>query len=224
MKKTGKAGRLLLAAILITGLTGCGIFGEFDAGGYTEAVLSQRLQGELQEISEFEEEKTKKELKEEYKEGITSFVDNITYGMDMSVETYREYTELCEKIFSAMRYNVGEAEKISRKEFHVPVEIQPAGVFAEYVKLLEESSGEIWEKTQNGEYKGTEEEIQQQMMFDIVSQSYALLETAYEEISYGETEEVILKVKSEDGKKFSIDEKEMSGLIEKILGLDTIQD
>ena len=121
-----------------------------------------------------------------------------------------------------MGYEVGEAEKSGKKEYEVPVVIQPADVFIRYRQLLTEDSIIISGKIQSGEYRGSEEEIENQIMEEITSNAYQLLEKAYESCEYGEKQTVILRVKADKNGMYSIDEDDMNNLIKKILRLDEI--
>ena len=83
--------------------------------------------------------------------------------------------------------------------------------------------GSSSKKAENGEYQGTKEEINAQMQSEFLNRSYELLETAYQNMQYGETETIVFKVKSNDKNVFSMKEDEISSFITKILRLDEIQ-
>ena len=81
----------------------------------------------------------REELLKQYDEGIESFVsDYITNGVEIDSELEKKFVDLCKEIFGAMKYQVNEAEKISRKEYDVKreresVEFQPVGcIFTVY--------------------------------------------------------------------------------------------
>lgn len=123
-----------------------------------------------------------------------------------------------------MRYNVQSAEKVSKTEYKVSVEISPADVFSRFVEGVKQDSEEILQKARNGEYSGTEEEISAQMQSEFLWHSYELLSTYSEEITYGDKTTVTLRVTAGEDKQFSIDEEELEELKIKILRLDEIQD
>ena len=150
----------------------------------------------------------------QYDEGIESFVsDYITNGVEIDSELEKKFVDLCKEIFGAMKYQVNEAEKISRKEYDVSVEFQPSDVFLQFITSIQTESENL----------GTKEEINAQMQSEFLNRSYELLETAYQNMQYGETETIVFKVKSNDKNVFSMKEDEISSFITKILRLDEIQ-
>ena len=212
---------ILLCCSLMVSMTACG---KFDAKGYVQALLDHRFQGDTEELLKFDKDIEKKKLKEDYEQYIRTFSQGLTEGLNASGEMEEKFYTVCKEIFSSMKYNVTKEEKISSDEYKVIVEIQPTDIFVKWKKMLKESMGEIQQKSERGEYKGTEEEILQQMLFDITAQSYELLETAYTEVSYGEKEAVTLTIKKGENKEFAPKDEEITDLITKILCLDSIQD
>ena len=142
---------ILLAAVF--GLTGCG--GDFDAVGYMQAVLDERLQGEFSEAAQIMDT-SEFELKQDYESSVDSFVyAYLTAGYEeLNDYTLYEYETLVKDIFSVMKYDVKKAEKAGEKEYEVSVEIQPVDLFLNYVKELEQASDEIEESAKNGGYEG----------------------------------------------------------------------
>ena len=80
----------------------------------------------------------------------------------------------------------------------------------------------IAEKVREGGYVGTEEEVNQQMLGDIINHSYELLDAAFQDQEYQEEETVILHVRADKKNEYFIDEDDMNTLILKILKLDEI--
>lgn len=222
--KKGMAAVIAVMLILV-GIVCFGLLRDFDAQGYVRAVLDQTFQGDVKKAAEIMEGADEKALYRQYEEGIETFVaNNITAGIEMDQELERKYVNLCKEIFCVMKYNVLEAEKISRKEYHVKVEFQPADVFGTFVTAVSEESQRLKDKAERGEYKGTKEEINIQMQEEFLEHSYEALKKAYQNIKYGEKQNITFYVKSDDKNVFSVEESEISSLITKILGLDEIQD
>ncbi len=202
-------------------VTGCR--GGFDASGYTEAILNLQFQGDTKNARSLVAGATQKDLKEMYQEFIDDFVSGyITDGMDITDEASEEFGELAASVFASMRYEVGEAKKTGKKEYEVPVVIQPADIFLRYRDLLAEDALRISEKIKDGKYKGTDAKIQDQVMNEIAGHAYELLEKSYEDSEYGDKQTVILKIKADTSDIYSIDEDDMDNLIAKILRLDEI--
>lgn len=202
-------------------MTGCGT--GFDASGYTEAILDLQFQGDIKNARTLVAGATQEDLRQMYQEFISDFVAGyITDGMDVTDAASEEFEELAATIFVSMRYEVGEAKETGKKEYEVPVVIQPTDTFLIYKDLLTEDALRISERVKNGEYKGTEEEIQSQVLSEIAGQAYELLKKAYDDSEYGDKQTVILRVKSDTSDIYSIDEDDMHNLISKILRLDEI--
>lgn len=196
---------------------------DYDASGYTNAILDLQFQGDTKAAISIMDGTTQSSLMEMYREFIDDFTTGyITDGMEITDDQESEFSNLVSGIFTSMRYEVGEAEKIGKKEYEVPVVIQAADVFIRYRQLLTEDSIIISGKIQSGEYRGSEEEIENQIMEEITSNACQLLEKAYESCEYGEKQTVILRVKADKNGMYSVDEDDMNNLIKKILRLDEI--
>lgn len=213
---------VILCIMLAAGSAGCGR--DFDASGYVKGVLDLNFQGQTQKAQEMIEGSTTEALKAQYKEFIDTFVaNNITNEINMGDLKTSQFAELVSKIFSVMRYSVGEADKTGKKEFEVPVEIQPSDVFIRFQQLLTEDSIKIAQDVKDGVYKGTDDEVRQQILNDIVNHAYELLDVASSEMEFQDAKTVIVKVNADKRNEYSIDEDDMDNLVIKILRLDEIQ-
>ena len=224
MKSKKGTAAIIAVIVVLVGIVCMGLLRDFDAQGYVRAILNQRFQGDVTEAEEILEDTTKKELVRQYEEGIENFVAAyITNGVEMDETLEQKFVELCKEIFGSMKYQVNEAEKISRKEYDVSVEFEPADVFPQFIASIQTESENLKQKAENGEYKGTKEEINVQMQNEFLNRSYELLEAAYQNMQYKDTETIVFKVKSNENNVFSMNEEEISSLITKILRLDEIQ-
>lgn len=214
-----------VAVVVLLAIVGMWVFRDFDAQGYTSAMLDQTFKGKVETAASMVEGQTEEELYAQYEEGIESFVvNNITSGVEMDAELQEKYIALCRGIFAAMKYDVKEAEKISRKEYQVPVEYQSADIFKNFVTAVSNEYTRLMQKVENGEYQGTLEEINAQMQADYLNNTYELLKTAYEAVQYAGPETMIFTVKEDENGLFTLDEAQIYEFITKIMGLDEIQD
>ena len=198
---------------------------DFDAKTYTEVVLDQTLQGKIGEEADIIEGSTKEQLLAQYEAGIEAFVqNNIVNDAPMSEEMQAQYVALMKQAFAAMKYKVGEAEKVDKQTFRVPVTYQPTDLFAKFAAAVSEETKALEKKTFAGEYKGTQEEIHAQMQDEFLNNCYAHMEQLVTEITYGEQQTMVLTVQAGETGQFSIPAEELTQFIEKILGLDAIQD
>ena len=113
-------------AVCVILFTMMGCSGGFDASGYTEAILDLQFQGDIKNARTLVAGATQEELDQMYQEFIDHFVAGyITDGMNITDDASEEFKELAAAIFASMRYEVGEASETGKKEYEVPVVIQP---------------------------------------------------------------------------------------------------
>nr|WP_317379719.1 hypothetical protein [uncultured Faecalimonas sp.] len=205
-------------------LAGCGILKGFDAEAYTEAVLKQRLSGDTKALAELTEDVSEKELAAQYEEEIRTFVEGyITKDVEMGGELTEKYTKLCSEIFKNLKYEIKKAAKKDRNTYEVHVEIYPTDTFLIFSEKLKHPADEMIQKAENGEYKGTEEEIRAQMQSEFLEYSYTLLEESVRESAPGEKETIQLKITNHEKRGFAVEEESFTKLLTAILRLDEVQ-
>ena len=225
MKAKNRIVSAIIVGIALIGIVAFWLFRDFDAQGYVNAILAQTFKGDVKVAAEMIEASTEEELAAQYEEGIKSFVaGNITGGVEMSEEMQEQYISLCKEIFASAKFEVKEAEKLSRKEYKVPVEYCTTDIFSKFSEAIKAESQRLLEKVDNGEYKGTVEEINAQMQKEFLENSYQMLETAYEQAECAEKETMIFTVKKGASDLFTVDDAQVYKFVIKIMGLDEIQD
>lgn len=199
---------------------------DFDAKAYVSAMLDQTFKGDEEALLTIVEGTTQKALNEQYEAEITDFVEkNIAVGVNMDDEMKAKHIALCKDIFGAMKYSVGEAEKISNSEYRVPVKYQTADIFTKFMAAEATEYARIMEKVQKGEYKGeTQEENDLQMKQEYLNNTYEMLKRAYEEVQYAKAETIVFTVKKNEDGVFTLDSKQIYEFTTKIMGFDEIQD
>lgn len=214
-----------LVVVVFGTLASLGIFREFDAKGYVSAILDQTLKGEVKAAASMTEGTTEESLYAQYEAGIESFVNyNLIDGEEISDEMEERCMDLCKKVFASMKYEVQEAEKVSNEEYHVTVTYQPSDIFRKFIISIQNEEARLDEKVENGEYRGTEDEINAKMKEEFLNNFCDLFETAYNTMEFGEEKTVVLKVvKGSDG-LFKLENAGITEFLTKILGLDEIQD
>ena len=221
-----KQKRILLCFCLLLGMSmaGCGLLKGFDAEAYTDAVLKQRLAGDTKAIAGLTEDMSKEELTAQYEEEIQTFVAGyITKDVAMGEELTEKYTALCSEIFKNLKYETGEAEKKEKNTYDVKVDIYPTDTFVIFSEKLKHPADEMVQKAENGEYKGTEEEIKAQMQSEFLEYSYTLLEESCEEAQNGKKQTVVLTISNKGEKGFAVEEESFSNFLTAILRLDEVK-
>ena len=202
-----KQKRIMICFCLLLGmsLVGCGVLKGFDAEAYTEAVLKQRLSGDTKAIARLTEEMSEEELTAQYEKEVQTFVAGyITKDVSMGEELTEKYTALCSEIFKSLKYETAKAEKKDKNTYDVNVDIYPTDIFVTFSEKLKHPADEMIQKAENGEYKGTEEEIKTQMQSEFLEYSYTLLEESFEGAQNGKKETVVLTISNKEKKGFAV--------------------
>ena len=206
-------------------LASLGIFREFNAQGYVTAILDQTLKGDVENAVELIDGTTEEGLRAQYEAGIESFVKNsLTSGTELTPELEERYIELCKKMFADMKYEVQEAQKVSDEEFDVPVKYQPTDILQQFIASVGAESQRLSEKVENGEYRGTLEEINAQMKEEFLNNSCDLFEEAYNNMNFGEEQTIVFKIKKGEDGLYKLEESAITEFLTKILSLDVKED
>lgn len=214
-------GILVALIAVVVGIRSCG-GRHVDGAGYVQANLDLIFQGETQEAKRFIGA-SGTDLKQIYDEGIRAFVNNyLTGGTDTGEMFAESYGGLVKQIFRTMKYRVGDAVRQEDGSYEVPVTYRPANVFTIFIPQLKAESERIAKKAEEGDYTGSEDEIESAMLLDYMKQAYSLLESAYIDMEYGEEQEFVFTVSVDKKGSTSLDETEINTFIERILELDKL--
>ena len=215
------AALLVMIVMVMLSTVGCQVlFGGLDAQGYVQAILDQTMKGDVEKALEMTDGTTELALMMQYEEGIDSFVKgNIIKGVEVETELAETYKDTCKKIFSGMKYEVQEAEKVGKNEYQVPVKYQASDVFVKFIEATKAEYDALVEKKEDGEYRGTREEIQAKMQKDLLNNSALHLENAYETMEFGEEKTMSIKVSKNADGLYQLDEAQIAEFLKKILGL-----
>ena len=122
-----------------------------------------------------------------------------------------------------MKYEVKETKDAKDGGFEVTISYQPSNVFTNFITKIAEENQRITEKVENGEYRGTLEEINNQMQQDFLTNAYVLFEECFGSMEYGEEETYVFKIVKDGEGMYDLDETQISEFITKILDLDENQ-
>lgn len=211
--------------ILVGILAASGVFHKFNASGYVEAILDQTLKGEVKGVAELTDGTTDV-LYEQYEAGITSFVENsILNGVQVDDELKGKYVEVGKKVFAGMKYEVQEATELEDGGFEVKVKYQVSDVFDKYVVAVEGERQRLYEKADNGEYRGvTLEEVNAQIQEEFLKNACTLLEECYKNMEFGGEETMTFTVKKDESGLYKMQEGQITEFIKKIMNLDAKED
>lgn len=215
-----------VAVIALGAIAFWGLNRDFKADKYVNVILDYTFKGEAKDSDGMFDQASHEQMKKQYDENVTVFVENnITGGIAVNDEMKEKYTALCKDIFKAMKYKVKTVEKVSKDEYKVTVEYQAANIFGTYMELAAQEAGKLLDKAQSGgEYRGTPEEINAQMQQEIIANDYTVLESAYQNVQYGEKDTFVFTVKRSESEAFALDSAALSEFLAKIMNLDAKQD
>lgn len=215
-----------VAVIALGAIAFWGLNRDFKADKYVNVILDYTFKGEAKDSDGMFDQASHEQMKKQYDENVTVFVENnITGGIAVNEEMKEKYTALCKDIFKAMKYKVKTVEKVSKDEYKVTVEYQAANVFRTYMEMAVGEAEKIAEKAKRGdEYRGTPEEINAQMQQEIIANDYTVLESAYQNVQYGEKDTFVFTVKRSESEAFALDSAALSEFLAKIMNLDAKQD
>ncbi len=217
---------IVVAVVVLGAIVVIGMDRDFDAQKYVNVILDYTFKGKASDVGQLFEEDSLAQMEKQYEENIAKFVDkNITSETEVEAEMKEKYTTLCKDIFGAMKYRVKKTEKVNGDEYKVTVEYQAADIFPMYIEKAAQEAATMRERAEKGEYQGeTTEAINLQMQQDTISNYYELLNNAYQNVQYGEKEEIVFTVKRNEENVFTLDSATLSEFLAKILSLDEIQD
>ncbi len=215
----------IVAIIALGAVVFIGMNRDFEADKYVSVILDYTFKGESKGAGDLFDEAALSQMKKQYEENITAFVEkNITGGIAVDEEMKEKYTALCKDIFKAMKYKMKKVEKVDGDEYKVTVEYQAANIFETYMETATQEASKLLEKVQRGEYQGTQDEINAQMQQETITNDYTLLDAAYQNVEYGEKETFVFTVKRGENQAFALDSAALSEFLAKIMDLDAKQD
>ena len=188
---TKKMLALMLALVTTLSLSGCSLFTQFDASGYTKAVLDAATKAEFDKYIELTNS-TAEDAQAEYDEVLESFLAEFE-SLSISDELLADYKQLFIDLLAKTKYTVGEAEK-DGKDFLVPLTIEPLIIYEGFNAEVEEATTAFQEEVmaeynESGEMPSDEEIYERsfQIVYDIMS---ARLASA----TYGEPQTITVTV------------------------------
>lgn len=215
---------IAIAAILVIigGIVCLRVFRGFDAKKYVSAVLEQNMEGKVKTVTSVTKNLSEKEAKKQYEDLVSGFVtDMLARGLTLNEEQKEQCVKVAKKIFAGMKYEVQKSEKIGNDQYRVTVKYKKSDAVKKLQALAEQENININAKVENGEYRGTAEEITQQMQAEFAANLPKMMEEAYKTMEFGKAETMELIVKKGDNGLYKFDASEF---IIKIMDLGEKQD
>lgn len=161
---------------LVLGLVGCG---RFDPVKYTQACMDAMYKRDYTEYAkqiDTTEDEAKQDLEAKFEQNVLTGFDNFT----ISDEEQERYIDLMEKLYSEVRYEVGEAEK-NGDGYTVSLTVEPIDALKVYSEGLQEK---IQEGIEDGSL--TEDKI--------MTMACDYMEECIDNASYGEKEVIKVEI------------------------------
>lgn len=201
---------LMLALAATLSLSGCSLFAQFDASGYTQAVLDATTRAEFDKYIELTNS-TAEDAQAEYDEVLESFLAEFK-SLSISDELLENYKQLFIDLLAKTKYSVGEAEK-DGNNFLVPLTIEPLIIYEGFNDEVEEATAAFQEEViaeynESGEMPSDEEIYERsfQIMYDIMS---ARLASA----TYGEPQTLTITVSQNSDGLWNISDSDYEAIV-----------
>ena len=209
--------RIILIAVVIAVLVAAAAAGaylymnRFDAGEYVQAVLDVSYKNKTDkyvEITGVPEE-----------EAAQIFEDNLNATMkgfetsSMPEELLPQYRELFSELAKRVSYTVGQPVKKEAGVYEVTVKVKPVTLFPDTYGTFQEKAQEYADQVTNSVMNGAEMPGEEEMQNQIYQIYYDVLKSHVDSgMLYGEAEDVVLRVKKEGSREFTIDQDDMDKL------------
>lgn len=214
MKNRKKIGALFLLVIVVLALFG-GCAKEFDAGGYTKAVLDVSYKNETEHyitITGSTKEAAEKIFSENMDVVMVDFEP-----LNLPKDLYDKFRNLFEDLVKKVKYTVGEAVKDEEENFTVDVIIEPISLiqtFNEFQQQTGDYASKVANDVMNGETAPTDQEMQN----SVYKIYYDMLEkTVKEGLKYEKAETVTVHVYKVDGSVYQILEEDLNTVNSKMI-------
>ena len=207
---------ILIAAVVAVLVAGAAAgaylyMNRFDAGEYVQAVLDVSYKNKTDkyvEITGVPEE-----------EAAQIFEDNLNATMkgfetsSMPEELLPQYRELFSELAKRVSYTVGQPVKKEAGVYEVTVKVKPVTLFPDTYGTFQEKAQEYADQVTNSVMNGAEMPGEEEMQNQIYQIYYDVLKSHVDSgMLYGEAEDVVLRVKKEGSREFTIDQDDMDKL------------
>ncbi len=218
MKKMGKKGgfmKVLTLSLAIALLTGCGL-SAFDASKYTKATLDALTKGEFEEYT-VQTNSTKEEAQKTYESQIEREVQALlgsSYN-SASDEMKQKYTDLIKKMYSKLKYEVGEKTDGENDSYNVPVSAEKMIVFKD---VISETQDKI---TKNKKYSSMSTDEKNELSIEYL---YEVLNDHVDNATYEKPKTVQVSVAPIAGNEntYQINSNDLTSLFEALIDLDAL--
>lgn len=195
MKRMKRVFALGIAILMCMGLTACGK--DFDAAGYTKAVLDANYHAQYDKYAEYREI-SESDAKKEVTEGMKDQITSAFSGMDVSDAMMDKYIKVADKAYDLADFTVKEAKKQDDDNYVVTVVIKPSDVFSNSSNYVNDIATEY----ANQNLDPTQPDV----LMDILVES---LNRAIKANSYGDETTLEVHVTADKDGAYGIEDSEM---------------
>lgn len=207
---------LLLVAVMVIGLTGCGE--SFDAARYVKGCLDASTKGVFEDYIATTNQ-TEEEAKKEYEEKLDSELASLTGAFEMTDEDKESWRNLFKTIYGKYKYEVGEATKGDNMTFTVPVKTYRLTIFKAAMEETQKKAEDEMEKMVKKNASSLSTSDVSKMYLDYLSEA---ITAKLENPEYGEEQTVNVTIKINNStNEYEIDDASVTALFG---ALDDISD
>lgn len=218
MKKKAKLSILFLMAMILTLLGGC--IREFDASGYTKAILDVSYKNKTEQYIELTGA-SKEDAEKIFEKNMDSTMKGFE-ALNFPTELENKFRDLFEVLSKNVKYTVGEAVEDKGGNFTVDVSIEPITIFGATYSEFQKQAKNYAEKVSNDVLNGSEMPSDEAMQNNVYEIYYNILKSTIESgIPYGEAEVVTVHINKTDENIYEIPKTDVKVLHDKMISQDT---
>lgn len=201
---------LMLALVTTLSLSGCSLFAQFDAAGYTQAVLDAATKAEFDKYVELTNS-TAEDAQAEYDEVLESFLAEFE-SLSISDELLGKYKQLFIDLLAKTKYSVGEAEK-DGDSFIVPLTIEPLLIYDGFDEEVEEASNAFYEEIQAEAQESGEVPSEDEIYERVYQLMYDILDARVASATYGEPQTITVTVSQNSDGLWGISDSDYDSIV-----------
>ncbi len=210
---------LLLLALITAILAGC--TKDFDASGYTKAVLDVSYKNEIEDYIELTKS-SKEEAETIFSKNMDATMSDFE-ALNLSDELEKSYRTLFEDLAKNVKYSVGEAVKDEDDNFTVKVSIEPITLFDDTYDEFQAKAQEYAENMTNDVMNGKAMPSDEEMQNEIYKIYYDILRSSMDAgIQYGEAQTVTVHVKQNENDVYGIPDEDIINMDDVMISQDVL--
>lgn len=210
----------IIMAVTVIG-TLCGCTKDFDAAGYTAAILDVSYKNKTEnyiKLTGATEENAKKIFNNNLDATMKEFE-----GLNLPEELEAQYRQLFESLLKNVKYSVGETVETDDKNYTVDVTVEPITLFDDTYEEFQAKAKEYATQVSNDVMKGAEMPSDEEMQNQVYLIYYELLNAQLESgLKYGDSQKITMHINKNKNDIYEIKQDDITQLDEKMISRESL--